>query len=191
MNYINLATKEYPYSLWQLRRDNPNVSFPATPTEDDIIPFGCRFVHPIPQPAFDPRTQQVIELPPEPDQGGAYQQRWQVVAASAEQIAAWDQANAPQPNWGAFKTAVMSHPAVNQSLADALALAPAAATALAPTLLACERGEMADFATAWAAVMSVAPLPVAAMGEMVALATANHLPAPFVQALQPPQTGPG
>jgi len=89
MNLINLTTSEYPFSLWQLRRDNPNVSFPANPTDDDIELFGCRFVHPSDQPAFNPRSEQIEELPPEPDADGVYSQRWQVIPASPEHIAAW------------------------------------------------------------------------------------------------------
>lgn len=91
----------------------------------------------------------------------------------------------PPPNWQLFKQFVISNPIINATLASALSGAPAAATALAPTLLACEQGQISDFAAAWAAVLTVAPLSATALAEIVSVAQACHLPAEFIATLIP------
>ena len=186
MNYINTTTGEYPYSLWQLRRDNPNTSFPAEPTEVDILPFGCRFVYTTPQPNHDPRTQQVVELPPEPGQGDSYYQRWQVVAASPEQIIAWDQANAPQPDWDAFREGLRTQNGYQQYFAQAAQQQPLTATSLPVDFYEFRKsGNYGPFLTLLSQVFSLLPLEdrVHALTEMIQLAQACHLPQAFIDEL--------
>lgn len=59
----------YPYSLAQLRKDNPNVSFPAQPSDEDLVPFGVFPVVPASKPVFDPLTQRLAEGNPELAEG--------------------------------------------------------------------------------------------------------------------------
>jgi|GEM_PF-1678908 hypothetical protein len=187
MNLINLTTGEYPFSLWQLRRDNLNVSFPANPTDEDIEPFGCRFVHPSDQPAFNPRSEQIEELPPEPDADGTYRQRWQVIPASPEQIAAWDAANAPAPDWARFKAALLGDPAANTALAQALPVAPSAVLALPAALIAAAAGgDPSDFHAAWRALRAADLIPAELLTTIGALAVSCNLPAAFVIELTRP-----
>lgn len=94
----------------------------------------------------------------------------------------------PVPDWARFKAAVLADPTINATLAQALTIVPAAATALAPTLLAVEQGLIADFASAWRAVLAAAPLPAGTLDSLVALATDCHLPVEFVAAFTPAET---
>lgn len=185
MNLIHLDTLDYPCSLWQVRLANPNVSFPSEPTDEDLVPFGYANVFPTPQPTdWDQRTQRLEEAIPTADSDGVYHQAWSLRDATAEEIAAWDTAFT-QPDWSTFKSVVLTDTAINTTLAQALTTAPAAATALAPTLLRAEQGLIDDFATAWNAVLAVAPLPTGTLWLLVSLAQDCKLPAAFVAALTP------
>jgi hypothetical protein len=174
----------WPYSLADLRRDNPNVSFSVSPTPDDLAPFDVYEVQPTDAPAADPRTERVEEAHPEL-MDGLWQQRWTVRDATAEEVAAYDEANRPAPDWGSFKRLALTHPSLNAAMATALPLAPAAALALPAALMRAEQGATADFAGCWRAVVAAAnPAPQVIEG-LVAAAEAANLPAEFVGALQP------
>ena len=80
------AVAQYPYSFAQLRRDNPQVSYPSEPNDERLAAFGVHVVAPTAKPATT-LTQNVIETTPVLD-AGVWKQAWSVVAASAEEIAA-------------------------------------------------------------------------------------------------------
>ena len=107
MNLINLTTSAYPASLWQVRQDNPNVSFPAMPTDEDLAPFGYANVYPTPQPTCDHRSERIEEAAPAVDADGTWQQVWILRAATAEEIAGYDAQFVATPDWqGAFQALV-------------------------------------------------------------------------------------
>ena len=176
----------WPYSLADLRRDNPNVSFSVSPTADDLAPFDVYEVQPTDAPATNPRTERVEESHPELVDG-IWQQRWTVRDASPEEIAAYDEANRPAPDWGSFKRLALTHSGLNAAMAAALPLAPAAALALPAALMRAEQGTTADFAGCWQAVCAAASPAPEIIEELVAAAQAANLPAEFVGALQPAQ----
>lgn len=132
-----------------------------------------------PEPAYDPATQQLQPTEAIDTAARTVTRGWTVVELPP---------SVPSPDWGRFKAAILSNTAINAALAQALPLAPAAATALAPTLLRAEQGLIDDFATAWAAVLAVAPVAPQVLTDLVSLATACHLPAAFVAALTPAAT---
>lgn len=76
----------YPYNLAQLRRDNPDVSFPADMSDEVMLEFGVSKVLAVPQPDYDLATENVVEGTPVL-LDGAWSQVWTVEAATAEQIA--------------------------------------------------------------------------------------------------------
>lgn len=81
----------YPYSFEQLRRDNPGTSFPAQPSPAALSEWGVHPVTSIAMPASDPLTQTVVEdTPIQVD--GVWVQVWEVRAASAQEIAARQEA---------------------------------------------------------------------------------------------------
>ena len=107
MNLINLTTSAYPASLWQVRQDNPNVSFPAMPSDEDLAPFGYANVHTTPQPPCDPRIERIEEAAPAVDADGIWQQVWTLRTATAEEVANYDAQFVAVPDWqGAFQALV-------------------------------------------------------------------------------------
>lgn len=95
-------------------------------------------------------------------------------------------AAAPAPNWDRFKRIAMASDALNQILVDAYQSAPVAAGALAPALMRAETdNELADFVTAWGLIVQAANVSPQVLAGFVGVATACHLPADFIAALQP------
>jgi hypothetical protein len=83
----NGTTEIYPYSIGQLRKDNPQTSFPKNPTDELLASFNVFPVRPTEQPAYDPMTQRVEEGTPAL-QAGEWVQVWTVTALTAEEVAA-------------------------------------------------------------------------------------------------------
>jgi hypothetical protein len=85
--WINTVTNQYPLFEADIRAHLPNTSFgqPFTPPE----PY--EWVAPTPMPDFDTIGERARELPPA-IVAGTWRQRWEVVALSAEQAAANQQA---------------------------------------------------------------------------------------------------
>jgi len=73
----------YPYSLTQLKRDNPNVSFPSPLTDDIAASFNVYPVTATPAPAFDYTKNNVLSIE---KHGGSWVQVWTQVNASAEEV---------------------------------------------------------------------------------------------------------
>lgn len=73
----------YPYSLTQLRTDNPTTSFPED-IESIASEWNCFQVTATAQPAYNPVTHTLTEGQPTL-QGDVYQQSWQVVPHTLEQ----------------------------------------------------------------------------------------------------------
>lgn len=73
----------FPYTDEQLRRDNPDTSFPAVLTDDIRAAFGVVSVTPAEKPAHDPLTQAcTATLPLEVD--GVWFQQWTVTSLDTE-----------------------------------------------------------------------------------------------------------
>ena len=83
---VNGAVAQYPYSFAQLRRDNPQVSYPSDPSDEWLTGYGVHVVAPTAKPATT-LTQNVVEATPVLV-AGVWTQAWSVVPASAEEIAA-------------------------------------------------------------------------------------------------------
>lgn len=81
------AVVAYPYYISIYRSNNPNVSLPQTPTEEQLNEVGIYTVIPTPKPAYDPITENCTEVWPE-NHGTQWVQTWSVTPASAEEIAA-------------------------------------------------------------------------------------------------------
>lgn len=198
MNLIDTTSGEYPRSMWQLRRDYPNVSFPAEPTDADLAPFGHALVRVTPQPSHHPRNERVQEVAPVLADG-VWRQQWQVVAATAEEVAAWDAANAPPPDWARFKATLMADTAVNSALGAALPMVPSAVLALPAALMSVSQGgDPGDFYGAWNAIRGAGLVSADLLASIGALAVSCNLPPdftteilrPFASAVGQSWTGP-
>ena len=186
MTLLNLLTNTYPASLYEVRQANPNVSFPANPSDEDLAPFDHANVHPTPQPSYDQRTERVEEVAPEPDADGIYRQQWTTRPATADEITAYDLAHPPAPDWAPFKATALNSTVLNLIVADAFQSAPVAAASLAPALLRVESNGAGDFAAAWSAICAAVPVPAEVIAGFQQVATACNLPEEFVGALAGP-----
>jgi len=76
----------YPYSIEALRRDNPNVSFPADPTDATLAEWNVFPVIYKPGPDYNPATHNRTEGNPTLIDD-TWEVTWAVTAATPEQIA--------------------------------------------------------------------------------------------------------
>lgn len=81
----NKVTK-YPYSFGQLKQDNPQTSFPASPSAELLESHGVYEVAQADQPTYDTATHRIEEGTPALV-GAAWTQTWNVIALTAEEIA--------------------------------------------------------------------------------------------------------
>jgi len=80
----NGNVENYPYTIGNLRRDNPNTSFPKKPSDALLEDFGMFRVAKVDRPAYD-HTKNIVEGTPVLT-GGVWTQVWNVTDASAEEI---------------------------------------------------------------------------------------------------------
>ena len=81
----NAVIEKYPYSIGDLRRDNPQTSFPAQPTNDLLAEYDMFPVTRTDIPSVD-YTQAVTEADPQ-QINGEWVQAWIVTDRTAEEIA--------------------------------------------------------------------------------------------------------
>jgi len=88
MTYVlapNQIAKIFPYSIGDLRRDNPSTSFPRTPSEKTLSAYNVFPVIEQSKPDYNPATQNLNQLDPT-FTSGQWLQTWQVSDASTEEI---------------------------------------------------------------------------------------------------------
>lgn len=80
----NGAVVQYPYSVFQLRSENPNLTFPET--KEILESMGCFHVVATGHPPYD-YTQDCVELTPVYNAAEQqWEQAWQVNAATQEEV---------------------------------------------------------------------------------------------------------
>ena len=79
------AVERYPYSLWDLRDDYPNVSFPRDPAAEVLEDYNVRIVTLTtpPEAAYNQDLSESVAL-----LDGVWTQQWSLVDASAEDVTA-------------------------------------------------------------------------------------------------------
>tara|TARA_S200002703_G_scaffold35418_1_gene30469 strand:+ start:11158 stop:11619 length:462 start_codon:yes stop_codon:yes gene_type:complete len=82
----NQTIETFPYSIGDLRRDNPNTSFPRNPSHDVLADWNVFPVVDRPAPEYDAATQNCTQINPTLEDG-EWVMTWQVSDASAEEIA--------------------------------------------------------------------------------------------------------
>jgi hypothetical protein len=80
----------YPYSAGQLRRDNPNTSFPKQVPDAILAGYGVYPVTFAAQPDIDERTQKVEQEAQPTLVGGNWTIGWTTSSKTAEEIAEYD-----------------------------------------------------------------------------------------------------
>lgn len=95
--------KRYPYTLTDLRRDNPSIDFPRDISVELASQYYTYPVNDTPQPTFDPNTQYIVWKNPT-YKNNVWTQVWDVADYTPEQLAerilAWRQTAACTPFQG-------------------------------------------------------------------------------------------
>lgn len=81
----NNAIAQYPYTIGNLRRDNPSTSFPKHPTDETLADWGMRRVAKTDRPTYE-HTKNISEGAPVLV-GGVWTQVWNVADATSDEIA--------------------------------------------------------------------------------------------------------
>ena len=81
----NGNVEKYPYTIGNLRKDNPNTSFPKNPSDELLESFGMFRVAKVDRPEYD-HTKNIAEGTPV-QVNGVWTQVWNVTDATAEEIA--------------------------------------------------------------------------------------------------------
>ena len=92
----NNQIDQYPYTVGDLRRDNPNTSFPKHVPEATMAKFGMYLVGYEAAPDYDPMTQCIEHSNMPVLKNGKWMLTKTVVALTAEQIASRDAAKAKE-----------------------------------------------------------------------------------------------
>tara|TARA_R110002050_G_C8889029_1_gene509336 strand:+ start:1045 stop:1509 length:465 start_codon:yes stop_codon:yes gene_type:complete len=82
----NQTVETFPYSIGNLRRDNPNTSFPRNPSDELLAEWNVFPVVKQDRPTFDTATQDLNETNPTLS-SNQWLQTWSVTAASSDEIA--------------------------------------------------------------------------------------------------------
>lgn len=77
----------YPYSIHQLRRDNPQVSFPREIPDERLADWGVYRVAKVEPPIYDPETQTIEEGQPV-QIGDKWTQVWNVRELTTDELKA-------------------------------------------------------------------------------------------------------
>lgn len=80
----------YPYNVGQLRRDNPNTSFPKQIPDDMLESYGVYTVVYTDMPSIDDRTQKAEQASSPSLVDGAWTVGWTTSSKTAEETQAWD-----------------------------------------------------------------------------------------------------
>lgn len=178
--YENSSTS-WPYSLAQLREDEPSRSFSINPSDQELAHYGVFRVEPQPQPEHDPTEQRVEETHP-CEVSGQWRQSWVVVSLTEAEREAYYRATHP-PRWLEFGAAAMAMPQINAMLASVLTTAPSLAMTLPVGLSKAADGDSRVFLTAWNAARSAGLVSTELALALQQLATSHDLPAEFSTAL--------
>lgn len=81
----NQTVEIYPYSIGDLRRDNPNTSYPCNPSDATLADWNLFPVTDKPTPAYNPATQNCNQVNPTLIDG-KWEMAWAVTPATPEQI---------------------------------------------------------------------------------------------------------
>ena len=80
----------FPYSVGQLRRDNPNTSFPRQIANELLGDYGVYSVTVDAQPSYDDRTHTLAQNATPTGSGGTWTLGWTTTAKTAEETQEYD-----------------------------------------------------------------------------------------------------
>jgi hypothetical protein len=132
---------QWPYSVAQFRRDEPGLSISDDPHDAELATYASLEppvlvyrVTPAAQPSVeDPRTERVEPADPALVEG-TWTQQWLVRPATPDEIAAWDAAHRPEPDWNALREGIQTENGFDQAFRMAFAANPMIGTSLSSRL---------------------------------------------------------
>lgn len=181
MNLIRLNPTRWPYSLQQLRDDEPGRSFSAAPRASELAFFEVFVVQPSAPPTFDADLRKMVEVMPVLVEG-VWQQQWEVVDLTEEEQSDRYRASHP-PRWVEFAEAVTSDPAVAQLYETAPRVLAHSITG--GLLQAVNQRDPRTFAAAWRKARAAQLVPPPLEQAILTLAVDHDLPEDFVATLGP------
>lgn len=185
----------WPYTDQQLRFDNPRLSFSLELPDAELAALR-EMPNPIlvwrPRASACPpatREQRWIEAMPQMVDGEPVQQ-WVQRPATAEEIIEWDSEGLPPPDWLGFAGWLYTFPPIATAMEAARHSAdPQGEPATTGLPAALQEARLNQNYPAWAATwgqfLLASGMGVETLTEIVSTATACHLPAEFIAALQP------
>ena len=82
----NGAVEQFPYTLGNLRRDNPNTSFPKNPSDEMLADWGVYPINEVAAPTYDEKTQNIVRDEAPILNGSSWDYGWTVQAKTADEI---------------------------------------------------------------------------------------------------------
>jgi hypothetical protein len=177
---IRLDPFRWPYSVQQLRLDEPSRSISVSPRAEELAHYGVFQVVPQEQPEFDPATERVQEVAPV-ETDGQWLQQWELIELTPEEQEAYFRANNP-PRWIQFWAALP--PEVDTLLAQSRAASQRLGASLEIGLGKAADGDSRVFLSAWQQAKALGLIPPELVDGVQALAVAFDLPAEFIGGLE-------
>lgn len=169
----------WPYSLNQLRQDEPTKSFSSSPSDRELEAFQFIYPEAAIAPDPDPAAEKVAEVQPL-EINGQWVQQWEVVALTVDEAAAYYRATHP-PRWIAFNEALPGD--VNTLLQHAQSLDHRLYGGLMVGLGKAADGDSRVFLGAWQKASAAGLIPPEMVAGLQSLAAAHDLPAEFIAGL--------
>lgn len=186
-NLIRLNPIRWPYSLQQLRADEPSRSFSNSPSETEYAHFDVyRFedvVALVEPPPVDPATHRLEQRPPV-EVDGVLTQQWEVLQLTDAEREAYYRATHP-PRWLEFAAALP--PEVRSLLRAAWEFDPLLKDSLSIGLGKAADGDSRVFLGAWQNALMLGLIPLELVQSLQELATQYDLPGAFVAGLAGPR----
>jgi hypothetical protein len=180
MTLIRLDPFRWPYSVAQLRMDEPSRSISVIPRSEELAFYGVFRVVPQEQPEFDPAVEKVQEVAPV-ETDGQWLQQWELIELTPEEQEAHYRANNP-PRWIEFWAALPDE--VDELLNTAGAVKKRLEHGLSVGLGQAAQGDSRVFLSAWQQAKSLGLIPPELVAGVQGLAVAFDLPAEFVGGLE-------
>ena len=177
MLLLKLSDQTYPYTLSELRRDYPNVSFPSDLAGIDPSDFGAAEVVTDDPPGYNPNTQAIVPNPPQLIDG-EYRVTWTVRSLTTEEI----KSRLPI-NWRGFKQSMMLDTAFNTLLGDVFAVNPSVAIQMPIALAQIDSNAVDSFALVFDAFCQIGQVSSEQREDWAILAESFNLPSEFVEVI--------
>jgi hypothetical protein len=180
MNLLKISTQFYPYTLNELKKDYPNVSFPKDLTGLDLSDYDVAEVIIDPTPEYDRSIEVVRPLQPELIEG-EWRIGWQTIPLTQEQI----KARQP-PNWDGFNAGMLTNTEFNQFTGVVMQLAPSVALALPTALAQVSTNGLQSFTLVFNVFCQIGQVSVEQRETWAQLAEDHNLPVDFIESIRTP-----